>query len=81
MDVKYYKALLVCQPGAEVLDESSQEESDAEVIQAPSDPAISAPSPFARALQSPLPESSLVSVPLRATVSKGRKNSQGDGEP
>eukprot|EP00972_Heterocapsa_arctica_P025753 3789814-Heterocapsa_arctica.AAC.1 len=67
MDVKYYKALWNSQPVAEVLDESSSEESDAVEMQVPSVPAISALSPFARALQNQLPESSLVSVPLRAT--------------
>ena len=81
MDVKYYKALLNSQPVAEVLDDSSSEESDAEVMQGPSVPAISAQSPFERALQNQLPESSLVSVPLRPSVSKARNNSQGDGEP
>jgi hypothetical protein len=81
MDVKYYKALFNSQPVAMVMDESSQEHSDAEVMQAPSVLAISTLSPFERALQNPLPENSLVSVPLRATGSKARKNSQGDGEP
>jgi hypothetical protein len=81
MDVKYYKALWNSQPVAEVLDESSSEESEAVEMQVPSVPAISALSPFARALQNQLPEGSLVSVPLRATVSKARKKSQGDGEP
>eukprot|EP00972_Heterocapsa_arctica_P081289 11980022-Heterocapsa_arctica.AAC.1 len=56
MDVKYYKALRACQPGVEVPDESS--ETDPVVRQPLTDPAMSALSPFARAAQNPLPESS-----------------------
>eukprot|EP00972_Heterocapsa_arctica_P066872 9868174-Heterocapsa_arctica.AAC.1 len=55
MDVKYFKALWHCKPGAEVLDASSQEESDSDVRRALTDPYVSA---FARALQNQVPESS-----------------------
>ena len=80
-DAKYYKALLNSQLVAEVLDQSDQEESDADVMQAPSVPAISTLSPFARAVQNPVPHNSVVSVPSQATGSKASNNLQGDGEP
>jgi hypothetical protein len=75
---KYYKALLVGKPGVEVPDDSSEDEADLVQGQPLSESAISAPSPFARALQNAVPESSAA---LRPSTGRGKKNSRGDGEP